>query len=87
MKIHVLKDYNIKRQCKTSHALKLSGIHSKMRSKKKKLNFKTVLLNSKVHSVSTAVCASYMVSEMLAKLTELLNDREIITILKLIYLN
>ena len=29
------KDYNIKRQCKTSHALQLSGIHSKMRSKKK----------------------------------------------------
>jgi len=43
------------------------------------------LLNSKVYSVSTAVCASYMVSEMLAKLTELLNEREIITILKLIY--
>jgi len=55
--------------------------------KKKKLKFKTVLLNSKVYSVSTAVCASYMVSEMLAKLTELLNDREIITILKLIYPN
>lgn len=58
-----------------------------MRSKKKKLNFKTVLLNSKVYSVSIAVYASYTVSEMLAKLTELLNDREIITILKLIYPN
>jgi hypothetical protein len=54
---------------------------------KKKLNFKIVLLNSKVYSVSTAVCASYMVSEMLAKLIELLNEREIITILKLIYSN
>ena len=52
---------------------------------KKKLNFKTVLLNSKVYAVSTAVCASYVVSEMLTKLTELLNEREKIAILKLIY--
>jgi hypothetical protein len=49
---------------------------------KKKLNFKTVLLNNKVYSVSIARCGSYMVSEMLAKLTELLNEREIKTILK-----
>jgi len=43
------------------------------------------LLNSKVYAVSTAVCASYVVSEMLTKLTELLNEREKIAILKLIY--
>jgi hypothetical protein len=81
----VLKEYNIKRHYTTSHALQLSGKHSQMRGKK--LSFRTVLLNSKVYSSSTAVCASYMVSEMLQELTEHFNKREITTILKLIYLN
>jgi hypothetical protein len=55
--ISALKEYNIKSHYKTNHALQLSGIHSQMGSKKQ-LSFKTVLLNSKVYSISTAVCIS-----------------------------
>jgi phosphotransferase system IIA component len=84
MKIHVLKEYFIKRHYKTRHAIQISG--TQQNEKQKHLSFNTVLLNSKCYSVSTAVCARYMVTAMLTTITELSDKREIV-ILKLIYPN
>ena len=56
MKIHVLKDYDIKRQCKTSHALQLSGIHSKMRNKKKTQLQNSLAQQQSLFSQHCSVC-------------------------------